>query len=222
MPATTAFAARRPWGRCLWSGLSLRFTRLPSSLYTFHARAGEAWLGITVPLSRLRLPRIWQILRAHLRRRPSLPELECDTLATLLWRSYGEVLLRLRSQTYRQAEEILLAPVQERFDEQQASELCLTATARAQKKATSDSGERRSLRAMRLLSQPRRAGFSPSRPRRQVIPHRPQTLLEYSLASAPGRSREVSSPLPELSLRGSQPGVLHLDLSKNRVRCSNH
>lgn len=31
-------------------------------------RRGEAWLGITVPLSRLRLPRIWQILRAHLRR----------------------------------------------------------------------------------------------------------------------------------------------------------
>jgi len=29
---------------------------------------GVAWLGITVPLSRLRLPRIWQILRAHLRR----------------------------------------------------------------------------------------------------------------------------------------------------------
>lgn len=31
-------------------------------------RRGGAWLGITVPLSRLRLPRIWQILRAHLRR----------------------------------------------------------------------------------------------------------------------------------------------------------
>ena len=29
---------------------------------------GVAWLGITVPLSRLRLPRIWQILQAHLRR----------------------------------------------------------------------------------------------------------------------------------------------------------
>jgi hypothetical protein len=33
----------------LWSGLSLRFTRLPLSLYTFHApRCGMAWLGITI------------------------------------------------------------------------------------------------------------------------------------------------------------------------------
>jgi predicted nucleic acid-binding Zn ribbon protein len=55
-----------PTRRGSWSGLSLRFTRLPSSLYTF--LTSEAWLGITVPLSRLRLPRIWQILRAHLRR----------------------------------------------------------------------------------------------------------------------------------------------------------
>ena len=29
-------------------------------------RPGGAWLGITVPLSRLRLPRIWQILQTHL------------------------------------------------------------------------------------------------------------------------------------------------------------
>ena len=66
MPATTAFAAHRRGAEfVVWTFPSLyasavKFLHLP--------RRGEAWLGITVPLSRLRLPRIWQILRAHLRR----------------------------------------------------------------------------------------------------------------------------------------------------------
>jgi hypothetical protein len=51
MPATTAFAAPRLSKQSLWSGLSLHFTRLPLSLYTFHA-FGTAWLGITIQLSR--------------------------------------------------------------------------------------------------------------------------------------------------------------------------
>ena len=59
MLTPTAFAALLlPGSRSLWSGLSLRFTRLPSSLYTFHASSGVAWLGITISLSQLRLPRI--------------------------------------------------------------------------------------------------------------------------------------------------------------------
>ncbi len=39
-----------------------------SAVKSLHLPRRGAWLGITVPLSRLRLPRIWQILRAHLRR----------------------------------------------------------------------------------------------------------------------------------------------------------
>ena len=45
MLTTTAFAAPRAGG-VSWSGLSLRFTRLPSSLYTFPAGAG---LGSGLP-----------------------------------------------------------------------------------------------------------------------------------------------------------------------------
>ena len=67
MPATTAFAAHRPSAVfVVWTFPSL----YASAVKSLHLprRAGEAWLGITVPLSRLRLPRLWQILQAHLRR----------------------------------------------------------------------------------------------------------------------------------------------------------
>ena len=167
----------RPSVRGLWSGLSLRFTRLPSSLYTFRARAGVAWLGITVPLSRLRLPRIWQILRAHLRRVRRPPELECDTLATLLCKSYGKGLRHLRSAPYRQAVGLLLAPMQERFHKQQTSKLCLSATTRPSEKAASDSTKGRTVRAMWLPSQRSGVGLSSPRTKRQILPPRHQALL---------------------------------------------
>jgi hypothetical protein len=48
MLTTTAFAAPRPRG-VSWSGLSLRFTRLPSSLYTFRAASRAARLGSGLP-----------------------------------------------------------------------------------------------------------------------------------------------------------------------------
>src|SRR5262245_48035267 len=57
MLTTTAFAAllTRP-NQSLWSGLSLHFTCLPSSLYTFIA-SSEAWLGVTISPHQPRLPR---------------------------------------------------------------------------------------------------------------------------------------------------------------------
>jgi len=56
-------------------GLDFPFAlRVCRQVSTPSAPLRRAWLGITIPLSRLRLPRIWQILRAHLRRIRHCPD----------------------------------------------------------------------------------------------------------------------------------------------------
>src|ERR1044072_6596586 len=95
---------------------------------------------------------------------------ECDTLATLLWKSYGKVLSRVRGGLGRQADEVLLAPLQERLDEQQAPELCQAAAARPREESATDSKQWRSLRALRLRTQSRGARRPPPRPDDQVLP----------------------------------------------------
>ena len=102
LPLRLSLRSDRRSSRSLWPGLSLRFKRLPSSLYTF-------------PAERRGLARDYHIAFAtqaspNLADSTSAPEtslrllrLECDTLATQLWRSYGKALSRLQSETDRQA-----------------------------------------------------------------------------------------------------------------------
>src|SRR5215218_9197318 len=88
MLTTTAFAAPRRAGGVSWSGLSLRFTRLPSSLYTFRAAPLGARLGSGLPyrFRALGFPEFGRFYARSL----NAPQVgvECDAPATLLQRSY--------------------------------------------------------------------------------------------------------------------------------------